>query len=409
MSREKAIAQYLQRYAEPEVALLNDFPETARYQHVIVVPAHREEPDFLLRLQSLAETESETLVILVVNRPENQGDYHQDQQLWQRALESGLQSWQRKHLTLLNWKNRSGLLLVDRFSEGRPIPTRQGVGLARKIGCDLALELHTRANVRAHLIHSSDADAGLPADYFQQSAAQQNCSALVYAFHHVAGADPRINAATAVYEGSLHYYVDGLRWAGSPYAFHTIGSCMAVSMLHYAQCRGFPKRSGGEDFYLLNKLSKLAPVQQLQGEPIRLQARSSSRVPFGTGPAVNRILDLAAPDEFTTYAPDIFVELARLLDGFRSLWESRYDCETWLQQFSQVSQDACRELGMESLFQHLTKQAKTPSQCLEQTHHWFDAFRTLKFVRHLQSHKYPAVPLAMAQEQARRWWPSLEI
>lgn len=400
----KAITQYRQRHAEPEAALLISFPDAACYQHVLVVPAHREEADFLLRLKELAESISDTLVILIINRPDRQSSYQQDLLLWQHAFETGVQAWQQQNLTLLKWNNRSGLLLLDRFSEGRSIPANEGVGLARKIGCDIALELHARGKVSAGFIHNTDADALLPADYFQQSQGANGCSALLYSFRHIAGDDPKINRATEVYETSLQYYVDGLRWAGSPYAFHTIGSCMAVSMLHYAQARGFPKRSGGEDFYLLNKLAKLAPVRQLTDKPIRLQARSSSRVPFGTGPAVNKILDLPSPDEFTTYAPEIFAELAQLLDGFNSLWESRHDCAGWLRQFSPPAQDACCDLGIESLFSHLQKQGKDKNHCLEQAHHWFDGFRTLKFVRYLQSHYYPAIPLTKANERAAQLW-----
>ena len=48
-----------------------------------------------------------------------------------------------------------------------------------------------------------------------------------------------------------------MKYARSPYAFHTIGSTMAVSANHYAKVRGFPKREAGEDFYLLNKLAKV--------------------------------------------------------------------------------------------------------------------------------------------------------
>ena len=48
--------------------------------------------------------------------------------------------------------------------------------------------------------------------------------------------------------------------------------------------RSWRKRNAGEDFYLLEKLSKVAPLRKLSGAPILLRSRESFRVPFGTGP-----------------------------------------------------------------------------------------------------------------------------
>ena len=63
----------------------------------------------------------------------------------------------------------------------------------------------------------------------------------------------------------MSYYVAGLAMAGSRYAHHSLGSTIAVHAKTYAAVRGYPKRSAGEDFYLLNKICKLAPVERLAG------------------------------------------------------------------------------------------------------------------------------------------------
>ena len=102
-----------------------------------------------------------------------------------------------------------------------------------------------------------------------------------------------------------------MNFAGSPYAFHTIGSTMAVSAVHYAKVRGFPKREAGEDFYLLNKLAKVGSVLELDvgtdDGAIEIDSRRSDRVPFGTGAAVNKITGLADPvREFQFYDPEVF-------------------------------------------------------------------------------------------------------
>ncbi|GIR63469.1 MAG: hypothetical protein CM15mP68_1350 [Pseudomonadota bacterium] len=62
---------------------------------------------------------------------------------------------------------------------------------------------------------------------------------------------------------------------GSAYAYPTLGSTISVHAQSYARVRGYPKRNAGEDFYLLNKLNKLHPVQVLQQPVIEVQARLS--------------------------------------------------------------------------------------------------------------------------------------
>ena len=62
----------------------------------------------------------------------------------------------------------------------------------------------------------------------------------------------------------------GLGFAGSPYAYHSVGSTLAVRAEAYAIVRGVPKRAAGEDFYLLDKLAKVTPIRVLTGEPVAI-------------------------------------------------------------------------------------------------------------------------------------------
>lgn len=396
-----AIHKYCETYAEADIDHLHDFPASRRFQHVIVLPAYREDTDFLVRLQILAARNTGTLVVLVINQPESDADTKTNNALLKAARESGHPEWQSGHLSLLAWPNDSGLLLVDRFNELLRVPDKQGVGLARKVGCDIAVTLRNKGQLTARYIHNTDADAILPANYLLQSRQQADASALLYPFRHTA-ADTHLGEASKAYEDSLHYYVRGLTWAGSPYAFHTIGSCMAISLRHYCLARGFPKRAGGEDFYLLNKLAKLGAVLGTTGATIELQARESSRVPFGTGPAVARILALNSPADFRTYNPRVFVELASLLASFCQLYHHAGDGkhQDWLASLPPQIGDACRSLGIEQLLRHLAMQADTESQYRKHTHDWFDAFRTLKFIHYMQEHHYPPVILSQALADA---------
>lgn len=406
--RRPSFVKYLQRHCVPEVNRLLNIPSQQHYEHTLIIPAYNETPVFLQNLKTRFAPRCATLFIVVINQPDDDHDTTNNNQLFRWAMSSGKVVWEADNMWLLDWaENGSSLLLVDRFRDGRHIPRRQGVGLARKIGCDLAVQFAALGLLRSTWLYSTDADASLPDDYFSRTQHIAGASAATFPFTHSVDNSP-LGKAQYLYEQSLHYYVDGLRWAGSPYGFHTIGSCLAIDIDTYCQVRGFPPRAGGEDFYLLNKAAKINAVATLPGEPIRLALRKSARVPFGTGPAVNKIAALTDPElEYRGYDPRGFLHLRELLQHFRELWRYRQRPENWLSALPSATTTALTALGFDAFTNHLVKQANTPEQCERQIPQWFDGFRTLKFIRHLQQHDFPAVPLlqGVAQLEALRQQP----
>ena len=211
------------------------------------------------------------------------------------------------------------MLVVDRFTTERRLPVRQGVGLARKIGADIALEFIAVGRVRHAFFAMADADARLPEDYFGRVAELgPECSAAVFPLWHEPSGKGEVDRATPLYEIRLRYFQRGLQWANSPYAFHTVGSTMVVHALCYAQVRGVPLRQAGKNFYLLGKLSKLRPLARLRGAPIRIRSHLSDRVPFGTGAETAK---LARGAELELYHPDCFAAVRDVTRGLRCLSE----------------------------------------------------------------------------------------
>jgi hypothetical protein len=213
----------------------------------------------------------------------------------------------------------------------------------------------------------------------------------------------KIMQVTRLYEYSLRYYVAGLSFAHSPYAFHTIGSTIAVNAAHYAKVRGFPRRQAGEDFYLLNKLAKVGSIMQLSAEtdcePIDIAARLSDRVPFGTGAAVGRIMELENPArEFLLYHPAVFGLLRSWLGSLPTFWQSRSSDIGVILSISnhspmdlQVLIGGLEESGAAEALQHAFRQSSDAKQFNRQIHTWFDAFRTLKLIHHLRDHHLPSI------------------
>ena len=219
-----------------------------------------------------------------------------------------------------------------------------------------------------------------------------------------------IIVATQLYELSLRYYRAGMKFAHSPYAFHTIGSTMAISAIHYAKVRGFPKREAGEDFYLLNKLAKVGSVLELDRGPdceaIVIEARRSDRVPFGTGAAVNKITGLADPvKEFRFYHAAVFELLRLWWHSLPAIWQSRSkDLTLSILPVPPGDHDRCsqvrsllaalKKIRVSQALDHAFRQSKDLNQFTQQMHIWFDAFRTLKLIHILRDHYLPSVSYA---------------
>ena len=347
---------YLASHAAPEAAAAQ--APKRDYRFVLMIPAFDEPESFLTR--TLPPDARDVLVILVANVPD-------------KVAPSDPAVERTKRLRRLEGRfdaaRNVDVIVIDRTEV--PIPARQGVGLARRIGGDVALRLIEDGTVATPILFCTDADAVLPPGYFDAPRAE-GAAAWVYPFAHVSE-DPALEQAALGYELSLRYYVNRLATAGSPYAFHTVGSCLAIDATAYAMVRGFPKRNAAEDFYMLNKLAKVGPVRRLAEPVIEIEARASDRVPFGTGPAL-----AASPDDVASridYAPETF-DLLRLLHdaALRGAWS------TWPEPVSELL-DA---VGYE--------RTRPPPRDARAFFTWFDAFRTVKFV-HAARRRFPDVPL----------------
>tara|TARA_B100001123_G_C15342742_1_gene1035686 strand:+ start:4760 stop:6118 length:1359 start_codon:yes stop_codon:yes gene_type:complete len=394
------ITKYLECYAEPEASVGTQLPNNVN--HVLVIPAHNEASNLLARLRpaldQAANRGRRTLVIIVINARDSDSSVIHTQN--NSLLENLKTSGQKPPIKLSHSKDLpcwhiSGhefdLIAVDRTSEGHRFLPNDGVGLARKIGCDIALSsINAKLNTSS-LIHTTDCDVTLPSDYFDQYPSKET-AAFLYKFRHVASGKHALDEAHVKYEIFLRYYVLGLKHAGSPYGFHTIGSCIAVDPTSYARVRGVPKREAGEDFYLLNKLAKVGDITQANSNPIDIYSRQSLRVPFGTGRAT---YDLCHnPDPYHIYNPKIFGILKAWLTAASVLEDSESDhayldiferaCTLITQDDRSRLSDTLERLEAPHAIHKIARQTKNRAVRRKWFSDWFDGFRTLKFVHLLR-------------------------
>ncbi|OUS26259.1 hypothetical protein A9Q99_18680 [Gammaproteobacteria bacterium 45_16_T64] len=388
------------------------------FERCVVIPVYDESPAFIERMQAPAPPN--TLFITVLNCPQSCTEEQRlsTQQSRQYLRDQGHVMWtSQRHDALqliqtqakekaqhryywLVWDITEWCIdaALDPIAHHTPLPGfLHGVGYARKLGMDTALQLLYQQQISDPFLLSTDADAILPEGYFDAINSPSPLAGYIFPFQHRPLSTEFANGSveSQIYELSLRYYVMGLRWANCPWAFHTIGSTFAIHGHHYAANRGFPKREAGEDFYLLNKVAKTGSLLCLQSPTISLSDRASHRVPFGTGPAIERLTRMEdKAGEFMFYHPTCFVWLQEWMSCISALFSD--DLTTTLETRSDNAEELTiilNLIGIQKAINHSRKQSKSATDFVRHMLTWFDAFRTLKFIHTARDHFLPSVTL----------------
>ncbi len=196
---------------------------------------------------------------------------------------------------LIDWKAKNDLpklTLQPIYADA--VPSKfAGAGMARKIGMDEAIRRFSEVNNPSGIIISLDADCLVLPNYLkviERRFQDKTCFAATLNFIHRENelADEKQKKGIRLYEDYLHYYKKALDYAGFPDSIYTIGSAFAVRADAYVKQGGMNRRQAGEDFYFLNKLTKLGKVEEITETTVFPSGRVSDRVPFGTGAAMTK-------------------------------------------------------------------------------------------------------------------------
>jgi len=359
------------------------------FRGAVIIPACGETTDLPATLESLATNPqaelADWLVVVVVNQPPDVGS-----------------ELQQDNLATLDWLRRNRRLLphlawVDAASEGRRFPARHaGVGLARKTGCDLALDRLCDPDA---ILACLDADTLVDENYLpalRRHFAIHTAGGTTLPFRHQPATDVNRQRAIDLYELYLHHYVLGLRLAGSPYAYHSLGSAIACRVGAYLAAGGMNRRKAGEDFYFLQQLAKTTGVRPLAGTCVHPASRVSQRVPFGTGEKIAR---LARGEPALLFPPvEAFRQLRRLLELGPAAPSSP---DAILDELAGEAPEAAtflREEGWSAVWPRLCRQYRRPEHRHRAFHHWFDALKTWRLIRRIAASRPVVTPEAAARE-----------
>jgi hypothetical protein len=290
-------------------------------------------------------------------------------------------------------KSSSSLLKFQAIEAFNLPDKKSGVGMARKIGMNMAVErLNEAGTFKEGIIVCLDGDCTVHKDYLaeiEQYFAKYKANGCSIYFEHPL--DNENQEAIIDYELFLRYYNNALRWTGFLYAFQTVGSAMAVSASAYQKQCGMNTRKAGEDFYFLNKIIQLGNFGDLVSTTVYPSARKSERVPFGTG---REMIEWERGEHLLSYHPDLFIESSKvfgMIDQFS-------ECESpiGLLEKNNVHPVFISYLNDQDM-NGWVAEAKSNSSTIEAFRKrffvWMNAFRVMKLLNALSGPTFPKIPI----------------
>jgi hypothetical protein len=375
-------------------------------ENVIVVPAISEFENIRTLLCSLTENDeyhlSKTLILFVVNNLTSSNvkvkEDNQESLVFLRKViaENNLDAFTSRLI-------KSGLIvgLVDAASKGNDFTDKTGgVGIARKVGMDLALTAFDYSIPKKKVIISLDADCKVDSCYLSSIAKafnDFNLNAATIEFTHNINSHS-YETAILTYEIFLRHYVTGLLFAQSPYAYHAIGSALACDYESYIKMGGMNIRQAAEDFYFLQKLAKVYKIAKINTTVVSPSARESWRVPFGTGKSVMQFQ--SGEKQCSLYDPQVFKVLKEWIELFNS--DVSLNPELLLQKAKDIHTELYNYLVLKnfpSQWDKILNNCKSEKQLNYQRKNWFDAFNTLKLIHHLRDTAFPMREIFSAIEE----------
>jgi len=356
---------------------------------IVVIPCYNE-PDVMHTINALyacARPGCAVEVLLIINASSQDGDviHRQNQQTL-----GELSAWAERF-------NEAAFRLHCVFEDSLPVK-HQGVGLARKIGLDLAVSRFAEVGNEEGVCVSLDADCLLSENYLCELSNyffvnRQHQIAVVDFEHQIAEVpDKSHRDAIIAYELFLRYYVQGICYSGLPYDYQTLGSCFAVRANAYMAQGGMNKRQGGEDFYFIHKFTALGQCGRIHAARVLPSARLSQRVPFGTGSAVSRWMKDSS-SAYSTYDSQVFQDLRCLVSWLHGLADESDFTIGGLQLLPQALVTFLEQQGVEQRMAEIRANTASIDALIERFLQWFNAFLALKYIHFAHQSHYQSKPL----------------
>lgn len=383
---------YWKNYAErfrTFPALIN-YPVKTGTRMIITIPVYSE-PDLLVTLSSLLQNSLsknpiEVIILFNKNIYMKLEEVIQHDRVWHECL-----MWIKENEN--DW-----IVFHPVYLEEMP-DKKGGVGWARKLAMDEAARRLPDDGIIACL----DGDCTVAQNYIQEiedQFSQQPSfdAASIYYEHYYDLEKIKDYEAIIQYELHLRYLVHAQRWCGHPFAYQTVGSAMAVRRNAYLLQGGMNTKRAGEDFYFLQKFIENGKLFEIRNTTVYPSSRVSNRVPFGTGRAMQQILEGKI---WMTRNFEIFLAIKPLfasIDQVREIILTGHSSES-LMEIAGIRRELFDFLMKENFWTALHEIASNTNSTAsfkKRFFRYFNGFQMIRYMHYMRDHYYADVPVEMA-------------
>jgi len=363
-------------------------------KYCIVIPCYNEDR-LIVTLDSLWKCQrpgSGTEVIIVVNSSGSDDPVVLDQNL--RTIEE-FETWKSSH---------ADPVLKFHLLHVPDLPVKHaGAGLARKTGMDTAIYRFNLLNRQDGIIISLDADCICDENYLLaiesafKEKVQADC-AILYFEHPLSGNEyPRsIYSGIIQYELHLRYHIECLRHIKYPFAHHTLGSCFAVKSGAYVRQGGMNRKKAGEDFYFLQKIFTSGYTTEINTTTVHPSPRPSMRVPFGTGPAIQKMLS-SDQQVLMTYDPHPYKDLGRFLEVIPKFFRiSKSEQRSLLLKMPEPVREFLFTHELEQKMAEVNRNTGNRKAFIKRFYSWFNGLMLIKYLNYCHAAYYAEMPVEKA-------------
>ena len=369
----------------------------------VVIPCYKE-PDLINTLNSLISCELPKCaveILIILNCAENPSD---EIISLNDKTNKQFEDWHVQkninHNSLPLGGDKEGGLSFHLLEQKNLPKKHAGVGLARKIGMDEAWYRFFKIKNSDGIIVNLDADCTVRANYlteiFEHFRKNTKTPGASICFKHPLDGDldDKVYKGIVNYELHLRYYINALRFAGIPHAFHTIGSSMAVRTGVYAKQGGMNRRKAGEDFYFLHKVIPLGNYSEINTTKVIPSPRESDRVPFGTGKAISQWMT-SDKELYTTYNFQSFIDLKFCSDNIIELYDlaKNNNIEQWLNQLPESLKTYFQQSRLEELVEEILNNVTSEKAFIKRFYRWFDGLKVLQYIHFCRDNYYEDEPV----------------
>jgi len=376
--KNKLFKKYFIKKSLHDLGVPHRLPNKNKYDIAIVIPCYNEFHFIFDTLESIntqkTQKLSTCLVIIVINNFIN--DKHD-------IILNNQQTYDK----LILQKYKFDFVAIDCFTSDNAFNNKnRGVGTARKVGMDFALQYFQN---EMGVLCCLDADTIIDKNYLNvvyDHFCIKNFNACTVNFKHQTSADEKLNEAIIKYEKILKETAYKIKQTGSPYGYVSLGSTIVCNAKSYISCGGMSSKQATEDFYFLQSLAKYTKIQSINEILVFPSSRSENRVYLGTGFRINEYLQYNKFKNLN-FNEESFVEIKNIISIVEKCYGLKFD--NFLQKaklsLNMESYTFMIEKKIQNVWMKFHENCSSKKQFMIFFHQWFDALMIIQLLKKLNN------------------------